>query len=102
VDDATARRLIGQAVAVVEDGGDVTKAWAMPPFAVKAEGWKPPGGGGSLTGDELALSKADVMAMAGEAVDDWAEWLAEGDDSDLAGMLDTDAADHGRDKGKGK
>lgn len=100
VDDATARRLIGQAVAVVEDGGDVTKAWVMPPFAVKAEGWKPPGGGGSLTGDELALSKADIVAMAGEAVEDWAEWLAEGDDSDLAGMLDTEAADHGRGKAK--
>lgn len=44
VDETTARRLIGQAVAVVEDGGEVAKA--MPPFGLKAEGWMPPGGGG--------------------------------------------------------
>lgn len=98
VDDATARRLIGQAVAVVEDGGDVTKAWAMPPFGKAASGWKPPGGGGSLTGDELALSPEEVEKLADDVLEDWAEWLGEGDDSDLADMLDTTPADHGRER----
>lgn len=98
VDDATARRLIGQAVAVVEDGAP---AKAMRPFGVKAEGWKPPGGGGSLTGDELALSPEEIEKLADEAVDDWREWLGEGDDSELADMLDTTPADHGREKKRG-
>lgn len=98
VDDATARRLIGQAVAVVEDGAP---AKAMRPFGVKAEGWKPPGGGGSLTGDDLALSPEEIEKLADEAVDDWREWLGEGDDSDLADMLDTTPADHGREKKRG-
>lgn len=89
----------GQLPPPTEDG---EPAKAMRPFGRKAEGWKPPGGGGALTGEELAMSKADIMAMAGEAVEDWAEWLAEGDDSDLAGMLDTEAANHGRGKAKEK
>lgn len=94
VDDATARRLIGQAVAVVEEGGEVSKA--MRPFAGKGEGWKPPDGGGAASGDELALSPEDIERLADEALDDWAEWLGEGDDSDLADILDTTPADHGR------
>lgn len=80
---------------------DAAPAKAMPPFVVKAEGWKPPGGGGSLTGDDLTLSPEGVEKLADEAVDDWREWLGEGDDSDLADMLDTTPADHGREKKRG-
>lgn len=56
------------------------------------------GRGGTLTGDELALSPEQIEKLADEAVDDWREWLGEGDDSDLADMLDTTSADHGRER----
>lgn len=83
VDEATARRLVGAAVEVVEEGGSVEKA--MRPFGQKA-----------ITGDGEEPREADIDDAADDALADWAEWLEGSEDAEFGDLLDTEPVDTGR------